>query len=191
MTKQDLRKRARQMRKDFVARRGSPLFPVAAPSMAAFDALLASARCLAGYVAMHSEADPSALLMHAATRNVPLALPWIGDAGNEMLFRAWRPADPLHLCTTGFEQPLPHAPVVTPDIILLPLLGFDRAGNRLGQGAGHYDRALAKQDHALRIGLAWSVQAFDALPADPWDMPLDAILTEAEWILPPLSRIGH
>jgi 5-formyltetrahydrofolate cyclo-ligase len=54
--------------------------------------------------------------------------------------------------------------------------------NRLGQGGGYYDRAFARYPDALRIGLAWSVQEHDALPADPWDLPLHIILTEVELI---------
>ena len=69
-----------------------------------------------------------------------------------------------------------------PDVILLPLIGFDRALNRLGQGAGYYDRACAALPDARRIGLAWNVQEWPALPADPWDVPLDAVATQREWI---------
>jgi 5-formyltetrahydrofolate cyclo-ligase len=55
---------------------------------------------------------------------------------------------------------------------------------RLGQGAGFYDRAFARLPAARRIGLAWSAQEADALPADPWDVPLHAVATEKEWIEP-------
>ena len=60
----------------------------------------------------------------------------------------------------------------------------DRRGNRLGQGAGQYDRAFAAHPAAWRIGVAWSVQQVDALAPDPWDVPLHAIVTESEWIVP-------
>ena len=72
---------------------------------------------------------------------------------------------------------------LTPDIVLTPLVGFDRRGTRLGQGAGHYDRAFAAHPAAWRVGIAWSVQEVDALPADAWDVPLHAIATEREWIV--------
>ena len=62
---------------------------------------------------------------------------------------------------------------MTPDVIVAPLIAFDRAMNRLGQGGGYYDRAFARFPDALRIGLAWSAQELDDVPADPWDLPLD------------------
>jgi 5-formyltetrahydrofolate cyclo-ligase len=54
---------------------------------------------------------------------------------------------------------------------------------RLGQGAGHYDRALSVLDNCTSIGVAWSVQQANILPTDPWDVPLDAVLTERSWII--------
>ena len=188
MTKADQRRLARARRKQFVADRGSSLFPSNAPHMAALFGLLSPQICIAGYCAMPNEADISALLREMGSRRATLALPWIGARGDGMLFRRWSDGAPLDMAADHFLQPLSTADHVVPDIILMPLLGFDRQGTRLGQGAGYYDRALAKQTNALRIGIAWSVQEFEALPADPWDMPLDAILTEAEWIIPEDSR---
>jgi 5-formyltetrahydrofolate cyclo-ligase len=75
---------------------------------------------------------------------------------------------------------------VRPDIILTPLLGFDHLLHRLGQGAGHYDRAFAALPGARRIGVAWSVQHVDPLPTDPWDVPLHAVITEQGWFERPL-----
>lgn len=189
MTKADLRKVARMRRRDFVTSQLSAAFPITGKGVATLRQIAARPTCIAGYRAMHSEADPADLLDHLAQQGHVLALPWIGRGAEGMLFRRWAPGAPLELSADHFEQPLAQANVCVPKIVLLPLLGFDRAGNRLGQGAGHYDRALALLPDALRIGLAWSVQEFDALPADPWDMPLDAILTEAEWIKTPYFRI--
>ncbi len=189
MTKADLRKQARAKRRDFARTRGTALFPPDAASLRPLTDLLSPSLCLAGYVAMGSEADPAGVLAQWHQCHQPLALPWIGPDAGPMLFRQWLPGDPLEMAAAGFAQPLIAAPLARPDVLLIPLLGFDRAGNRLGQGAGYYDRALAQMPHALRIGLGWSVQEFAELPADPWDMPLDAILTEAEWITPPSSRI--
>jgi 5-formyltetrahydrofolate cyclo-ligase len=74
-------------------------------------------------------------------------------------------------------SPIPK-PRSRPDVILTPLIGFDRRLNRLGQGAGHYDRAFARYENAWRVGVAWSVQEVPAIPADIWDVPLHAIITE-------------
>jgi 5-formyltetrahydrofolate cyclo-ligase len=111
-----------------------------------------------------------------------LALPRVIDRLGSMDFLAWTPEDQLHPGLYGTHHPEPSGPAVAPDAIIAPLLGFDRAMNRLGQGGGYYDRAFARFPDALRIGLAWSVQEQDALPADPWDLPLDIILTEIELI---------
>jgi 5-formyltetrahydrofolate cyclo-ligase len=73
---------------------------------------------------------------------------------------------------------------VAPDLILTPLVAFDRSLARLGQGAGHYDRAFARYPLARRIGVAFSVQEVERLPTDAWDVPLHAIVTEREWIAP-------
>ena len=97
-------------------------------------------------------------------------------------FLQWQPGDELIEGAFGLMQPKSSAPTLTPDIVLVPLVAFDRALNRLGQGAGHYDRALSIIDNVQTIGIAWSVQEAGAIPADPWDVPLDAILTEKEWI---------
>lgn len=188
MTKTELRRLARARRKQFVADRGSALFPTHAAHMADLLGLLSPQICIAGYCAMPNEADISALLMQIEGHGAALALPWIGAQGQDMLFRRWSDAAPLNIAADKFLQPLSTADQVAPDIILMPVLGFDRQGTRLGQGAGYYDRALARQSDPLRIGVAWSVQEFESLPADPWDMPLDAILTEAEWIIPDTSR---
>ena len=66
--------------------------------------------------------------------------------------------------------------------MLVPLVAFDVQLMRLGQGAGHYDRALSVLGDSTAVGIAWSVQQTDNLPLDPWDMPLDAVLTERSWI---------
>ena len=68
------------------------------------------------------------------------------------------------------------SPEVYPDLILVPLVAIDRSGNRLGQGKGHYDRVLGRlREHgALLVGVGWAVQMVEgAIPADPWDVPLD------------------
>jgi len=93
-------------------------------------------------------------------------------------FLAWQLGEPLVDGPFNLRQPDPASPEVEPDVILTPLVGFDRRLNRLGQGAGHYDRAFARYEAAWRVGVAWSVQEVPAIPADIWDVPLHAIITE-------------
>jgi 5-formyltetrahydrofolate cyclo-ligase len=144
--------------------------------------------CVAGYVALGSEVDPTPLLKKAAEKGCILALPFLTNRAAPMEFRSWREGEPLESAEYGFLQPLATAAPAAPDVIIVPLTGFDRAMNRLGQGAGHYDRIFPQFPAARRIGLGWSVQEVAALPADPWDVPLDMILTERELIASPTPR---
>ncbi len=121
--------------------------------------------------------------------HIKTCLPRANSKKEALSFRSWSPGDPLERSPLGFDQARSTCPVVVPDLILTPLLGFDRQLNRLGQGAGHYDRAFAQFPAALRIGVAWSVQEWAAIPCDPWDLPLDAIRTEQEWISAPNGRL--
>lgn len=142
---------------------------------------LAGARLVAGYIAMGGEVDPATILAAAPAT----ALPLVGSRDAPMQFRLWSPGDPLFPGPLGLLQPSPDALPAEPDLILTPLVAFDRALGRLGQGASYYDRAFALLPVARRIGLAWSVQQADApLPADPWDVRLHAVATEREWIAP-------
>ncbi|MBK6298551.1 MAG: 5-formyltetrahydrofolate cyclo-ligase [Sphingomonadales bacterium] len=152
--------------------------------------LFRSANVVAGYVKLGSEVDPSDLISAAVDMGRTIALPCLIGRATDLVFRKWQPGDPMEQADFGFMQPLPSAEACNPDLILTPLVGFDRALNRLGQGAGYYDRAFAAFPDSLRIGIAWSIQECDGLMTDPWDMPLDAVLTEKEWITAPHSRIG-
>ena len=112
-----------------------------------------------------------------------LAMPRLGDSAGTMDFAAYAPGDALEPTRYGLAHPAADAAKLAPDAILCPLIGFDRAMHRLGQGGGYYDRAFAAHPDAIRIGIGWSVQECQALPHEDHDMPLDAVLTEREWIV--------
>jgi len=172
-----LRAAFRERRDRFVREGGAP-FSIAP----ALSELLVAAGCVGSYSAMGSEVDPGVV-----TSSLPaLGLPRIDRI---MTFHRWTEGDQLERARLNFRQPLATAIEVTPDLVLTPLIAFDRAGNRIGQGAGCYDRYFAHNEKALRIGLAWSLQEAAAVDIQPWDMPLDAIATEAEWIIPLKSRL--
>jgi 5-formyltetrahydrofolate cyclo-ligase len=95
-----------------------------------------------------------------------------------MRFLAWASGDPLEPGWRGLIQPVADAPEVEPDIIVAPLLGFDSALRRIGQGAGFYDRAFAARPFVKKIGWGWSIQQRPVIADDPWDVPLDAVVTE-------------
>jgi 5-formyltetrahydrofolate cyclo-ligase len=113
-----------------------------------------------------------------------VALPHVADGADRIRFTHWQPGMTLHGGIAGIPQPEAVHPAVQPAIVLAPLLGFDRAGRRIGQGGGFYDRWFADHPEALRIGIAWSIQEVPAIAVDPWDIPLHAIVTEKEWITP-------
>lgn len=172
-----LRARLRALRGAFVA-----TTPIAVP--AAFAGRLHAGAIVAGYRPIGGEADPAPLVRAARDAGCRIALPHVTTRAAPIRFLAWDGVGPLVDGPFGLRQPADDAVEVRPDVILTPLLGFDAAGNRLGQGAGHYDRAFAAHPHAWRVGVAWLVQQVDSLPVDPWDMPLHAIATESHWIVP-------
>ncbi|WP_404338870.1 5-formyltetrahydrofolate cyclo-ligase [Sphingomonas sp. MMS12-HWE2-04] len=147
---------------------------------AAFTARLHAGAVVATYFPVGSEADPSQLAAAAAAAGCRLALPHVVDRAAPIRFLAWELGAPLVDGPYGLRQPAADTPELAPDIILTPLLGFDRRLNRLGQGAGHYDRAFARYGEAWRVGIAWSVQEVPAIPADIWDVPLHAIVTQED-----------
>ena len=136
---------------------------------------------IAGYLPIRSEPDLRPLMARFRERGARLCLPVVLDR-ETIVFRDFvRGAD---LVATGFgtSGPGPEAEVLDPDILMMPLSAFDAAGNRLGYGAGHYDRAIARLRGKGRsprlIGAAFSLQEVANLPVEPHDAPLDMILTE-------------
>ena len=134
------------------------------------------------YCAIGAEIDPAAL-------PCPFLFPRVADDDGLRFHRCAR--GDLVAGFGGIPSPDAGLPDIEPDILLLPLVAVDGHGNRLGQGAGHYDRTLARlrrirlrdgRPPLVTIGLAWDVQLIDAVPADPWDQPLDAIATPTRWI---------
>jgi 5-formyltetrahydrofolate cyclo-ligase len=150
----------------------------------ALRARLAPGLAVASYFPIGSEADPSPLVQAAIEAGCALALPHVVDRSKPLRFLTWLPGDPLVPGPFGLCQPVATALEIDPAIILTPLVGFDRRGNRLGQGAGYYDRAFARHPGGWRIGVALAVQEVDSIPTEAWDVPLHAIATEQEWITP-------
>jgi 5-formyltetrahydrofolate cyclo-ligase len=136
---------------------------------------------VAGYSPIRSELDPAPLMKNLAAQGVQLALPAITARGKSLTFRAWSPNDRLMLGSLGIPEPSPAAAELVPDLLLVPLAAFDRAGHRIGYGAGHYDVTLAhlrKVKAITAIGIAFAVQEIKAVPMQPHDVALDYVLTE-------------
>ena len=171
-----LRARIRAARDAFFATNPPPVIP---PPQ--FLALLAPGLTITSYVPVGSEADPSLLAHAAAEAGCIIALPHVITRAAPMRFLAWDTEAALVAGPFGLSQTAHDATALEPDIILTPLLAFDAKLDRLGQGAGYYDRAFAHFPNARRIGVAWSVQRVESLPTDAWDMRLHAVITEHEW----------
>jgi 5-formyltetrahydrofolate cyclo-ligase len=136
---------------------------------------------ISGYSPIRSEIDPMPLLRALAAQGARLALPAVMARGKSLAFRAWSPDDRLMLGPLGIPEPSPAAAEVIPDIMLVPLAAFDRAGHRIGYGAGHYDFTLAhlrKTKAIAAIGVAFAAQEIALVPALQHDVALDYVLTE-------------
>ena len=136
---------------------------------------------VSGFLRFRSEIDPAPLMALLAAAGCVLALPRTPKtAGPALSFHRWTPGDPLTRSGFGVLEPSPDAPLVAPDLVLSPLLGFDRAGGRIGYGRGHYDRTLASL-RALKpvtvVGVGFAAQEVVAVPMEPTDERLDWILT--------------
>ena len=170
-----------------VLRRRRRALAAAAPDAAMQAAVLAPIERLAplawfaAYHAVGSEFDPAPLAARLAKAGGRLAMPVTLAADQPLVFRAQRTGDVPVVDAFGVPSPPPEAPQVRPDLVICPLLAFDRRGGRLGQGGGHYDRTLAAlraQGPVFVLGLAYAGQEVERLDMEPHDQRLDAILTE-------------
>ncbi|MBS0247616.1 MAG: 5-formyltetrahydrofolate cyclo-ligase [Proteobacteria bacterium] len=146
---------------------------------------------VSGFMPMKTEINPLPLLRKLADQGAQLALPCIDGRGKPLIMRAYRFGDAFKSGQWGIREPMPEAPEVKPDILLVPLVCFDRAGQRIGYGAGYYDRTIAKLrafKSITTIGIAFAVQEIPQVPASEHDQRLDFVLTEKETIV--FSKAG-
>ena len=150
-----------------------------------FPLAIAAGIIISGFMPLKSEINPLPLLQKLAEAGARLVLPAIAGRGKPLIMRAWEFGAPLDRGQWGIREPKPDAAEVEPDILLVPLLAFDRAGHRLGYGAGYYDMTI----HRLRalkpvtaVGIAFAAQEVPKIPTTPRDERLDLVLTEREVI---------
>jgi 5-formyltetrahydrofolate cyclo-ligase len=134
---------------------------------------------LAGFLPIRTEIDPLPAMSEAAALG-PVAVPVITAAGQPLLFSRWTPDGPLRDGPFGARVPEVDD-FIEPEILIVPLVAFDRHGGRLGYGGGFYDRTLERlraRRATLAIGFAFDAQEAESLPLEPTDQPLDMIVTE-------------
>tara|TARA_R110000787_G_scaffold140526_2_gene254068 strand:- start:276 stop:866 length:591 start_codon:yes stop_codon:yes gene_type:complete len=132
------------------------------------------------YLPMRDEIDTLPLAAALDRLGVVTALPVMQGSAAPLAFRIWRSGDELVRRAFGVDEPAAGARA-RPDILAVPLLAFDAAGNRLGYGGGYYDRTLAalrRDGRVLAVGVAYDEQEVPAVPVDDWDERLDMVVTD-------------
>jgi 5-formyltetrahydrofolate cyclo-ligase len=140
---------------------------------------------VSGFMPMKTEINPLPLLRKLSDAGARLALPCINGRGKPLIMRAWTFGDAFKAGQWGIREPVPEAPEVAPDIVIVPLAAFDRVGNRIGYGAGYYDMTLAAlraHKKVIAVGIAFAAQEIAHVPATERDERLDFVLTEREVI---------
>ncbi|KZC37446.1 MULTISPECIES: 5-formyltetrahydrofolate cyclo-ligase [Rhodanobacter] len=145
---------------------------------------------VAGYWASHGELPLNLAIAPLAGRGQQFLLPVI-TAGRQLRFAPWQAGDEVQPNRYGIPEPVAPGELLEPfqlDLILVPLLGFDRHGHRLGHGGGYYDRSFAFLNEQVRptepllVGIAYAFQELPAIEEAEWDVPLDFVATERELI---------
>lgn len=134
---------------------------------------------VAAYWRIRDELDCQPILVRLMDANQRVVLPVVVGPEEPLELRVWEPGTALYEAGFGTLAPSDLAPRAEPDVVLMPLLGFDGRGTRLGYGGGYYDRTLARMSKKPRlIGLAFAAQEVEDIPRETHDIPLDAIVTE-------------
>ncbi|WP_374332411.1 5-formyltetrahydrofolate cyclo-ligase [Aestuariivirga sp.] len=138
---------------------------------------------VSGFIPYKSEITTVPMLNRLRRHGWQTCLPIVVAPEQPLIFRAWVPGDPLVPGVWDIPIPVDTSPEVLPDVLLVPMLAFDRRGFRLGYGGGFYDRTLEKlrrQKKVVAIGVAYQAQLVDEVPIGIHDAPLDWVMTEQE-----------
>jgi len=174
-----LRQRGRHIRREAAAERPDAAIHAARLMMDELGAV--DGKVIALYASVRHELDTAPLAESLRAGGARLALPVIAEEKAPLEFRAWSADVPLIPGPHAIPIPPVDEPTVSPDIIVVPFVAFDRKGHRIGAGAGYYDRtleALRRERDILAIGYGYGAQEVDAVPAEPLDQPLNMIVTE-------------
>jgi 5-formyltetrahydrofolate cyclo-ligase len=150
-----------------------------------FPLAVAPGTIVSGFMPLKSEINPLPLMRKLAGAGAGLALPVVAGRGKPLIMRSWQWGAPLAAGVWGIREPPPEAPQVDPDILLVPLLVFDRSGYRIGYGAGYYDLTLTHlraKKPITAVGIAFAAQEVETVPRTGFDARLDLVLTENQTI---------
>ena len=179
-----------ELRREALARRDAlpaEIRKAAAEAITArpFPLAVAPGMIVSGFMPLKSEINPLPLMRKFADAGARLALPVVAGSGKPLIMRSWQWGEPLFSGVWGILEPGREAPEVQPDILLVPLLAFDRGGHRIGYGAGYYDLTIAQlraKKPIAAVGIAFAAQEIETVPRTAFDAKLDLVLTESETI---------
>jgi 5-formyltetrahydrofolate cyclo-ligase len=178
LSKESLRRAALEARKAFVRTLSDADRARLEQKLAEhLTSLFAGVSVVGGYCPLGSEISPLPAMEEARAVGASVAYPCFANPAKPFRFLA---GDPLEAGPFGIMQPARRHPPVEPNLVLVPLIATDGRGTRLGRGKGHYDRALVrlKTNGARLIGVGWPLQRLtETIPADDWDVPLDAFVS--------------
>ncbi len=144
--------------------------------------ILDSVAVVAGYRAVRGELDVFEAMARLSGRGHELCLPVVVAPREPLIFRRWRIGHALEIGPYGIEIPPAAEPELIPGAVIVPLAAFDKAGHRLGYGAGFYDATIHRlrqsQKNVQIIGVAFTAQQVEHIPAEPHDERLGAVVTE-------------
>jgi len=150
-----------------------------------FPVPIAPGTIVSGFMPLKSEINPLPLMKRLAEAGAQLALPAIAGRGRPLIMRAYAFGDDFARGQWGIREPKPEQPELFPDLLIVPLACFDRAGQRVGYGAGYYDMTLQRlraMKKVVAVGIAFALQEAARVPATERDERLDLVLTENETI---------
>jgi len=150
-----------------------------------FPVPLAPGKIVSGFSSIKTEINPLPLMRRLEAAGARLALPVIAGRGKPLIMRAYAFGQELNAGVWGIREPKADAPEVDPDILIVPLVAFDRHGHRIGHGAGYYDMTINRLraiKPVVAVGIAYAAQEFDEVPTTSRDARLDLVLTERDVI---------
>jgi 5-formyltetrahydrofolate cyclo-ligase len=179
--KTEARAQAKLRRAEAAASAGIAAAEAVSGRVAALLAAFPKTTLVAGYWPIGTELDVRHTLSHLDLIGFGCALPVVVAKGEPLTFRTWTPQTLMERSGLGILAPAATVPAVEPDVLLVPLLAFDRAGYRLGYGAGFYDRTLERlrrSKNVTAIGIGFAGQEVNSVPRDQYDQPLNWLVTE-------------